>query len=97
MDSYRIFHPDTRLRTPTSQIWTPNHSTVIEKSGPPDPPEALFDFPETIPAYLNFAAVHIFSIYPKKFNYPSRNAYIKKIRVRLLGKTTCLLTNFKSA
>ena len=59
MDSYGMFHPDTHLRTPTSKFWTPNHSIFIEKSGPPDPPEALFDFPETIPAYLNFAAAHI--------------------------------------
>ena len=53
--------------------------------------------PETIPAYLNFAEFYRFSFYPKKLSYSSRNAYIKKIRVRLLGKPTCLLTNFKNA
>ena len=96
MDSYRIFHADTHLRTPKYKLWIPNHSNSIEKSGPPDPPEALFDFPETIPAYLNFAAAHIFFLYPKKLSYSSRNAYIKKIRVRLLGKPTCLLKNLKN-
>ena len=35
------------------------------------------DFCETIPAYLNFAAAHIFFLYPKKLSYSSRNAYIK--------------------
>ena len=55
------------------------------------------DFPETIPAYLNFATAHIFSVYPKKLSYSSRNAYIKKIRVRELGKPTCLLKNLKNA
>ena len=97
MDSYRIFHADTHLRTPKSKFWTPNHSNFIEKSGPPDPPEALFDFPETIPAYLNFAAAHIFSLYPKKLSYSSSNAYIKKIRVRLLGEASSLLKNLKNA
>ena len=31
MDSYRIFHADTYLRTPKSQFWNPNHSNFIEK------------------------------------------------------------------
>ena len=53
------------------------------------------DFRETIPACFNFAAAHIFSLYPKKLSYSSRNAYIKKIRVRELRKPTCLLTNLK--
>ena len=97
MDSYGIFHADTHLRTPKSKFWIPKHSNCIEKSGPPDPPEALFDFPETIPAYLNFAAAHIFSLYPKKLSYSSRNAYIKKIRVRLLGEASSLLENCKKA
>ena len=97
MDSYAIFHADTHLRTPKSKFWTLNHTIFIEKAGPPDPPEALFDFPETIPAYLNFAAAHIFFIYPKKLSYSSRNAYIKKIRARELGKPTRLLKNFKNA
>ena len=97
MDSYGIFHPDTHLRTPKSKFWTPNHSNFIEKSDPLDPPEALFDFPETIPAYLNFGHRHIFFLYPKKLSYSSRNAYIKKIRVRLLGDASCLLKNLKNA
>ena len=57
--------------------------------------EKLPDFPETIFAYLNFAAAHIFFVYPKKLSYSSRNAYIKKIRVREHGKPTCLLKNQK--
>ena len=61
-----------------------------------DFPKNIPDFPETIPAYLNFAAAHIFSLYPKKLSYSSRNAYIKKITVRLLGKPTCLLKNLKN-
>ena len=55
------------------------------------------DFPETIRAYLNFGYRHMFFLYPKKLSYSSRNAYIKKIRVRELGKPTCLLKNFKNA
>ena len=31
-----------------------------------DVPKSIPDFPETIPAYLNFAARHMFSPYPKK-------------------------------
>ena len=53
------------------------------------------DFRETIPAYLNFAAAHIFFIYPKKLSYSSRNAYIQKIRARELGDASCLLKNLK--
>ena len=90
MDSFGIFHPDTHLLTPKSQLWIPDHSNVIEKAGPP---EALFDLPETSPTYLNFGYQHIFFLYPKKLSYLSRNAYIKKIRVRELGKPTCLLKN----
>ena len=55
------------------------------------------NFPETSPAYLNFGYRHIFFLYPKKLSYSSRNAYIKKIRVRELGKPTCLLKNLKNA
>ena len=55
------------------------------------------DFPETIPAYLNFAARHMFSLYPKKLSYSSRNAYIKKIRARELGEASSLLKHFKNA
>ena len=55
------------------------------------------DFRQTVPAYLNVGAAHIFFLYPKKLSYSSSNAYIKKNRVRLLGKATCLLTNFKNA
>ena len=55
------------------------------------------NFPETIPPYLNFAELYRFSFYPKKLSYSSSNSYMKKIRVRLLGKATCLLTNFKNA
>ena len=38
----------------------------------------------------------MFFLYPKKLSYSSRNAYIKKIRVRLLGKSYCLLKNLKT-
>ena len=62
-----------------------------------DVPKKIPDFPETIPAYLNFAAAHIFFVYPKKLSCSSSNAYIKKIRVRELGKPTCLLKNLKNA
>ena len=61
-----------------------------------DFPKNVPDFPESIPAYLNFAARHMFSLYPKKLSYSSSNAYIKKIRVRELGKPTCLRNNFKN-
>ena len=90
MDSYGIFHPDTHLRTPKSQFWTPNRMIFVKKY---DFPKNIPDFPETIPAYLNFAAAHML----KKLSYSSRNAYIKKIRVRELGKPTCLLENLKNA
>ena len=59
--------------------------------------QKITEFPETIPAYLNFGHRHIFFLYPKKLSYSSRNAYIKKIRVRLLGNASCLLKNLKSA
>ena len=36
------------------------------------------NFPDTIPAYLNFGYRHIFFLYPKKLSYSSRNAYIGK-------------------
>ena len=39
----------------------------------------------------------MFFVYPKKLSYTSRNVYIKKIRVRLLGNASCLLTNLKNA
>ena len=55
------------------------------------------DLSETIPAYLNFATAHIFFLYPKKLSYSSRNAYIKKIRVRLLGEASSLLQYLKNA
>ena len=55
------------------------------------------EFSETIPAYLNFATAHIFFLCPKKLSYSSRNAYIKKTRVRLLGEASSLLKNFKNA
>ena len=94
MDSCGIFHADTHLRTPKSQFWTPNRMIFVKKH---DFPKNIPDFPETIPAYLNFATPHIFFLYPKKLSYSSRNAYIKKIRVRELGKPTCLLKNLKNA
>ena len=50
-----------------------------------DFPKNIPDFPETIPAYLNFGHRHIFFLYPKKLSYSSRNAYVKKIRVRELA------------
>ena len=62
----------------------------------PDFPKSIPDFPEATPAYLNFAAPHVFPLYPRKLSYSSRKAYIKKIRVRLLGKPTCLLKNLKN-
>ena len=37
----------------------------------------------------------MFFIYPKKLSYSSRNAYIKKIRVREPGGATCVLKNLK--
>ena len=46
---------------------------------------------------MNFAAAHMFFLYPKKLSYSSRKAYIKKIRVRLLGNASGLLTSFKYA
>ena len=61
-----------------------------------DCPKNIPDFPETIPAYLNFAAAHIFSLYPKKLSYSSRSAHIMKIRVRLLGNASCLRKNLKN-
>ena len=94
MDSYGIFHPDTQLRTPKSRFWTPNRMIFVKKH---DFPKSIPDFPETIPAYLNFGHRHIFFLYPKKLSYSSRNAYIKKIRVRLLGMPTCLLKHLKNA
>ena len=45
---------------------------------------------------MNFAAAHIFFLYPKKLSYSSRNAYIKKIRARDLGKASRLLKSFKN-
>ena len=62
-----------------------------------DFPKNIPDFPGTIPAYLNFDYQLIFFLYPKKISYSSSNAYIKKIRVRELGKPTCLLKNLKNA
>ena len=53
------------------------------------------DFRETIPACLNFATAYIFFVYPKKLSYSSRNAYIKKIRVRELGEASGLLKKSK--
>ena len=91
-------------RAPFSQIsqkWRPFSENVrfspklsdFRKNN--DFPEKILDFPETIPAYLNFAAAHIFFVYPKKLSYSSRNAYIKKIRVRELASS--LLKNLKHA
>ena len=62
-----------------------------------DFPKNILDFPETIPAYLNFAAAQLFSLYPKKLSYSSRNAYIKIIRVRELGEASSLFKNLKNA
>ena len=61
-----------------------------------DFPKSVPKFPETIPAYLNFATAHMFSLYPKKLSYSSMNAYRKKVRVRLLGNASCLLKNLKN-
>ena len=57
----------------------------------------MLDFPETITAYLNFAAAHILFLYPKELSYSSRNADIWKIRARELGEAVCLLKSFKNA
>ena len=54
-------------------------------------------FRETTPAYLDFNYRHIFSLYPKKLSYSSRNAYIKEIRVRLIGEASSFLKNLKNA
>ena len=62
-----------------------------------DFPKSIPDFPETIPAYVNFATALIFFLYPKKLSYSSRNAYIKKMRVRLLGEASSLLKNLKKS
>ena len=93
MDSYAIFHADTYLRTPKSQFWTPNRMIFVKNN---DFPKNVPDFPETIPAYLNFAAQHMFFLYPKKLSYSCRNAYIRRIRVWELGKKYCLLKILKT-
>ena len=90
MHAYAIFHADTYLQTPKSKFWTQNRMNFVKNN---DFPKSIPDFPETIPAYLNFATPHIFFLYPKKLSYSSRNAYIKKIRVREPGKASCLLKN----
>ena len=59
------------------------------------PKKIVPDFPETIPAFLNFAAAHILFVYPKWLSYSSSNAYIQKIRVRLLGEASSFLKNLK--
>ena len=61
------------------------------------PEKKIPGFPETILAYLNFAAAHMFSIYLKKLSYSSRKAYIKKIRVRPVQKPACLRKNLEHA
>ena len=93
MDSYGIFHPDTHLQTPNSSFWTPNRMIFVKNH---DFPKNIPDLPETIPAYLNSGYQHIFFLYPKKLSYSSRNVYIKKIRVRELGKPTRLLKYLKN-
>ena len=92
MDSYRNIHPDIHLQTPTSKLWIPNCMIFVKKH---DFPQNISDFPETIPAYLNSGYQHIFFLYPRKLSYSSRNAYIRKARVRLLGDASCLLKNMK--
>ena len=98
MDSYGIFHPDTHLQTPNSSFWTPKTPNFgfsfrfrVQGLG------VWGDFRETIPVCFNFGYRHIIFLYPKKLSYSSRNAYIKKIRVRELGKPSRLLKNFKNA
>ena len=54
------------------------------------------DFRETIPVCFNFGYRHILFLYPNELSYSSSNAYIKKIRVRELGKPTRLLKNLKN-
>ena len=56
----------------------------------------MLNFLETIPAYLNFAEFSDLFLYPKKLSYSSSNAYIKKLRVRLLGNASCMLKNAKT-
>ena len=46
---------------------------------------------------MNFGTPHIFFLYPKKLGYSSRNAYIQKLRVRLLGNASYLPKNQKDA
>ena len=92
MDSCGIFHPDTHLQTPNSSFWTPKTSNFgfrVLGLGVAE------DFRETIPVCFNFGHRHVFFLYPKKLSYSSSNAYIKKIRVRELGKPTRLLKNLK--
>ena len=94
MDSYGIFHPDTHLRTPKYKFWIPNCMIFVKNNGFP---KNIPEFPETIPAYLNFGYRHIFVLYPRKLSYSSRNAYIKKIRARRLGDACCLLKKLENA
>ena len=86
--SSRYKHSDPKIL-----ILDPKSFKFYRNIGSSRPSRGSFDFPETIPAYLNFATAHIFFIYPKKLSYSSRNAYLKKIRVQELGEASSLFKN----
>ena len=84
MDSYGVFHPDTRLQTPNSSFWSPTTSNLgFRGLG-----GLRGDSRETIPVCFNFGHRHIFFLYTKKLSYSSRNAYINEIRARGLSETS---------
>ena len=56
----------------------------------------MADARDTIPAYLNFGAAHIFGLPPEKLSCSCMNAYMKKMRVRQFGNASCLLKNLKN-
>ena len=98
MDSYGIFHPGTHLQTPNSLFWPPKTSNFGFRGLEFSLEFRVWgDFRETIPVCFNFGYRHIRFLYPKNLSYSSSNAYIKKIRVRELGKPTRLLKNLKNA
>ena len=98
MDSYGNFHADTHLQTPNSSFWTPKTSNFWFRGLEFSLEFRVWgDFRETIPVCFNFGYHQIFFLYPRKLSYSSSNAYIKKIRVRELGKPTRLLKNLKNA
>ena len=94
MDSYGIFIQIHTFRPQIHNSGPPKHRILgleFRVYG------VWVDFRETIPVCFNFGYRHIFFLYPKKLSYSSSNAYIKKIRVRELGKPTRLFKNLKNA